>query len=523
MGFLLDVFLDFLRKTAYAGRLFITFIGLHKQRRHHFLTILIGVSIFLFFPLVITVIIISSILLAPLSPLFTLPIFLVAFPRTQRFWPSLVDFGRVYLKTDDTVYYQQAEPEIAKSMCRCIARGSVSSQPGTQVLLRFDNRLALVTILEKDYGSCVINLRGLELQETSCHSEEATAVDNMYERLHNQNSRSVSCLNGNILSTLLPTDTSVIQTYSDARNILTGIIDQPGALQKFSENLRKILVWVFYRYSVVVGMPIAEFTAGVTHDSAELEVNDVKNQAEATNSEPYTVDHIIAELDIVSTVAQIEKFNTKAFRVDTCTGFKSPKDDNLSWVSISDSNDIQEVTEYQNAAWTEPVMHGFIPVDVPVNPSEGNVQILGKSEKPHPFYSSSGVLSPLSGRIYPDKTRASPEDWPKSFLTQLEEDVLMKSFPKEWYSYLTESKSCLGIYEYKWLCGVVLSCFSALNNCLCPLSSSPYQTHQVTPLDIKNGFHGEFPNSSQMSCMRRNPEMLCLALKAYRYCFRSFI
>ena len=478
VGLSLDIILDSLKKSAYVGKLFITFMGLRKQRTHVFLVILIGVCTLLFFPFLIAVIITSSILLAPLLPLFTLPIFVITFPRTRRFWPSLFDYGRIYLQNSDTIYYQQAEPEVAKAMYKCIACGSISSQPGTQVLFRFDNRIALVTILETEYGSCVINFRGLELQETSCHSEEATMVDNMFERVHDQNSRGVSCLNENILSTLLPTDTVVIETYSDARNVLTGIIDQPEALQKFSINLMKTLVWVFYWHCIKSGTKDLKFDT--TQDDAELQ-----------------------------TSHQVEELDSEISDTDQSEAFKSQKEsDSHSWVSTPSNNGIQEKKVDNKSGWEH--THGLIPVDRSIdNRSLENFQVSRKSGTIPPLYSTSFML-PSWPRVHPDKASNSTY-WTMPPLTQSEINKLMQKFPLEWCSNLTKDNKCLEGKEYEWLCRVVVGSFSILDVPSRPVLS--YRTSQTTPMDITKGFHGKFPYPTNI---RKCPELMSLALKAYR-------
>ena len=101
-------------------------------------------------------------------------------------------------------------------------------------------------VAERGYGHSLIQVQGLELQETSCHTTEAMSIDNIHESLYSANSLSWrSWVNTHPLYNMQPIDVSIGRVYSDARNSLTGIIDRRDSLKRFSENLYKTLIWVF--------------------------------------------------------------------------------------------------------------------------------------------------------------------------------------------------------------------------------------------------------------------------------------
>ena len=77
----------------------------------------------LFFPVVFAVIAAAAALSAPLLPLFTLPVFFIAFPRPQRFWPEAV--GASANVCADTVYYRQLAPMLAQSLRKGFSSGSL--------------------------------------------------------------------------------------------------------------------------------------------------------------------------------------------------------------------------------------------------------------------------------------------------------------------------------------------------------------------------------------------------------------
>ena len=93
-----------------------------KKQRHGSLVPITIVSAILF-PVVLSVILVASAASAPLLPLFTLPLFIVGFPRSIRTWPSAV--GSSANVCDDTVYYKHMAPQLAKALSKAFANGSL--------------------------------------------------------------------------------------------------------------------------------------------------------------------------------------------------------------------------------------------------------------------------------------------------------------------------------------------------------------------------------------------------------------
>lgn len=150
--------------------------------------------------------------------------------------------------------------------------------PGSHFLVRFQDRMVWITILEKGYGYCTVNikvpyhcvgltisqtqhnlqslflasLQGLELQETSCHTVEARRVDEVLEAAFERPERLGFTQGVNLHwgNALIPCAALVVQAYSDARNVLSGIIDSHDNLRKLQEDFLKVLVWLLLRYGV---------------------------------------------------------------------------------------------------------------------------------------------------------------------------------------------------------------------------------------------------------------------------------
>ncbi|PNI83662.1 PCNX4 isoform 11, partial [Pan troglodytes] len=91
-------------------------------------------------------------------------------------WPGAA--GTTACVCADTVYYYQMVPRLTAVLQTAMAAGSLGLLlPGSHYLGRFQDRLIWIMILECGYTYCSINIKGLELQETSCHTAEARRVD----------------------------------------------------------------------------------------------------------------------------------------------------------------------------------------------------------------------------------------------------------------------------------------------------------------------------------------------------------
>ncbi len=511
VGLLLEFTRDLIAKVGFVLMSLLAFVSNAKLRTNLPLTIVIIVGSFTLSPLVLGVVLLSSIFLTPLLPLFTLPVFAVSFPRPQRFWPSLVDYGSTYLKTtEETVYYKHAESEMAKAVYGSISCGAAPSQPGTQLLLRFDNKLALVSILESGYGYCTINTRGMELQETSCHSEEATRIDDMFEGLHNPTSRKQSLFNTMPLSTLTPVDSVVIQTYSDAHNVLTGIIDQPGSLQQFSSNLIKILVWVFNRHvkSTVVAKGLGSQISEGAESTEKAERDSIDEILDMETSQRQRRFSMVARKEdrsksLFTTYLGDETGSVSSSGVVSTHPVELPPlrytPERERWLDpfpdISEENSSAERDGSHTAAWHQQQRDPVLP---PLHPEK---------------------ISVNSNKVAPED---SPRTWAHPPLTHLQIFRLMQHFPHEWHSYILNNGKAMESEMFELLSKIVVGCFGLLD-----VPAHGTLTHNASPVthpqDIYRRFCGSIPYSPHRTWMMEHPVMWKLALKAYRYNYYAFI
>ncbi|XP_022086060.1 pecanex-like protein 4 [Acanthaster planci] len=225
----------------------ITSYSLEKQRRSSSMPLII-VTVILF-PIVFVIICLATVLSAPLLPLFTLPVFLIGFPRPLRFWPGAV--GASANICSDSIYYKQLVPTLSTALSRAIANGSLGNpMPGCFYLVRFQDRMAWIQVLEAGFGFCTLSIKGMELQETSCHTVEAGRLDDIFETIFEHSGGFPICTFSRYpMNTLTPVDTVPVDTYSDARNVLTGIIDSPEILRSIDKSFVQTLVWVFLHHN----------------------------------------------------------------------------------------------------------------------------------------------------------------------------------------------------------------------------------------------------------------------------------
>uniref|UniRef100_A0A8C2HL73 Pecanex-like protein n=1 Tax=Cyprinus carpio TaxID=7962 RepID=A0A8C2HL73_CYPCA len=252
---------QFVCKLSFALTVLITSWTESKQRRQSAGTLLaINAALC---PVLLGVVALSALLSAPLLPLFTLPVFLVGFPRPLRSWPGTPGTA---CPCPDSVYYQQLCKRLASAIRPALANGAFGScTPGSHYLGRFQGRLLWISVLERGYGYCTINIKGLELQETSCHTVEARRVDEVFEGAFDHVERPGQCfqlLNPHWGNVLTPCSVLPIRVYSDAQNVLTGIIDSPDHLHQLNSDFLKTLVWILLRYCVQESTLGAQRTKG---------------------------------------------------------------------------------------------------------------------------------------------------------------------------------------------------------------------------------------------------------------------
>lgn len=114
----------------------------------------------------------------------------------------------------DAVYYQQVLPRLIQSLHK--RRLFLDfCEAGEFFLARYEDRLIWMQILETGHNYVNIQLKGLELQETSCHTIEASIIDHLLDSaLGGQNTNLLRWFNTNLLYTFTPSISVPVLAYS---------------------------------------------------------------------------------------------------------------------------------------------------------------------------------------------------------------------------------------------------------------------------------------------------------------------
>ncbi|XP_036061872.1 pecanex-like protein 4 isoform X3 [Onychomys torridus] len=245
IGVVRDRVLQFITKLQFAMTVLLASWTEKKQHRKTTTTLCVLNTVFA--PFVLIIVALSALLSSPLLPLFTLPVFLVGFPRPVQSWPGAV--GTTACMCTDTAFYQQMVPRLTAALQTAMAAGSLGPLlPGSHYVGRFEDRLIWIMVLEHGYSYCCINVKGLELQETSCHTAEAQRVDEVFESAFQQEPPRTWSLNEHLGNVLTPCTVLPVKLYSDAKSVLTGIIDSHENLKEFKDDLVKVLIWVLIQH-----------------------------------------------------------------------------------------------------------------------------------------------------------------------------------------------------------------------------------------------------------------------------------
>lgn len=105
----------------------------------------------IFAPVVLVIILVSSVISAPMLATFTLPVYFLAYPRPLRFWPD--GPASEATASGDAVYYEQMVPVLLESVHKALRAGRLGlQQPGNHLLARHEDRTVWIQILEKGNG-----------------------------------------------------------------------------------------------------------------------------------------------------------------------------------------------------------------------------------------------------------------------------------------------------------------------------------------------------------------------------------
>ena len=510
----IEIAVNFWQKMNFSLLLFGTFLALKQYRKHEYIVVILTVMLL---PFILVTIGLAAAFSAPLLPLFTLPVFFMSFPRPKRTWPSRFSYNRSCSANPDSVYYQQTLPVLVSSLQKTVTSGCIIPQAGDQILFRFQDRIVWASILEVGSTFFTVTFQGLELQETSCHTVEATKLDDLFEF-----SVSPAIFNPLPFHTLQHIETVTIVTYSDAKNVMTGIIDQPDNLNRLSDRLIKCLIWV-----------MSEFFISGKHEKVTLSHNETdavsrgsvcprhqSMKASVSTSKPQSIQ--------TGTMGNVHHKLNKGFSRDslpypTISGTLTEASDSIAEIMQIDSSGRLEAEE---DTWSP--LPGLVAPDKPVDTlswdssvfnhrrSEATLSVAATTALPVSSTHGNAANTTLSPTH--NSERVFPPGWASTPLPSFQLNKLLGKFPHEWLRYvrralgesITASDENLKLVEHADFCDhfakLIVTCHSILegvNAC-----SSPSQVY--------HSFRGTYPWSKNIDWIALDPVLNKLVQKAYR-------
>ncbi|XP_012663439.1 pecanex-like protein 4 isoform X1 [Otolemur garnettii] len=511
VGIIRDRLTQFISKLQFAVTLLLTSWTEKKQRRKG-TTTLWALNI-VFSPLVLALIVLSALLSSPLLPLFTLPVFLVGFPRPIQSWPGAV--GATACVCADTVYYYQMIPRLTAALHAAMAAGSLGLlSPGSHYLGRFQDRLIWIMILEHGYTYCCINIKGLELQETSCHTAEAHRVDEVFESAFEQEEYTKICsFNEHFGNILTPCTVLPVKLYSDARNVLSGIIDSHENLIEFKGDLVKVLVWILIQYCS-------------KRPTMQEDVHETENKGKepltilpALNTSPHPqsledLDSVRSEtfddwsedsiFDDTPTIEK-EKEEKDQLKDFPCTNLPIPG----SVVESQQVDDHCTGTDPEHSCY-KAIKLGYPAVD---KGKQGDMAYIPLME----FSCSQSHLISL------------PKEWRSTCMPNSKVKEMSSLFPEDWYQFVLRQLECFHSTEKasnvleEITKDKTLRDFYIHTIMTCYFSLLGIDNMTPSPGLILSVYSGVLPWSVTLDWLTEKPELFQLALKAFRYTLKLMI
>ncbi|NXO23573.1 PCX4 protein, partial [Cisticola juncidis] len=504
-----DRLLQFLSKLHFAIAILLTSWTEKKQRRRSSAA-LIALNV-AFFPVLLALVAVSALLSSPLLPLFTLPVFLVGFPRPLRSWPGPVGGGAC--ECPDTVYYRQLVPGLAAALQSALAAGGLGlSLPGSHYLCRFQDRLMWILVLEKGFTYCGVNIKGLELQETSCHAAEAHRVDEIFEMAfeHQEHTRILSP-NPHFGHILTPCTVVPVRLYSDARNVLSGIIDSHENLKHLKDDFVKVLVWMLVQYcykkSKTWESPGSANRSKQGSSPENQHSGAVKGSRALREEDSFSVDTVEDWTDD-SDIFDFEPSSRTRDRKELDQLRLTPK----VHLSIPGSVETQSQDFLQEMS-PEDKLNRAVVLGLPAVDKGKQPEVLPRVEFSCSYSELLSIpeewrTAPVPSSKVSEMRQRFPEEWYHFVLSQLD-FFHLKEKPSSLLTDLMKDKALKDLY----ILGVLSCCFGlfGLDNAV------------PAPRHVFRAYTGGIPWSAGLDWLTGKPELFQLALKAFRYTFKLML
>ncbi|KAJ8411731.1 hypothetical protein AAFF_G00153690 [Aldrovandia affinis] len=512
-----DRLVQFVSKLKFALTVLVTSWTEKKQRRQSAGTLLALNGVL--FPLLLSVLALSAMLSAPLLPLFTLPVFLVGFPRPQRSWPGPVGTA---CSCPDSVYYQQMSGSLAHALRTAFARGALGSPtPGSHFLGRFQDRVVWILVLERGFGYCSLNIKGLELQETSCHTAEARRVDEVFEVAFESpeglgRGTGLNVHWGNVLT---PCAALPVRVYSDGRSVLTGIIDSHDNLRQFKDDFLKVLVWVLLQHCV----KCRKIFPGSTAEEGR------KSQSIRTQA--------CTEVNVVASKTSSLKLRRESSSLNSLGDWSD--DDDLFGPQPARRTAAQVnmgAQDAQTVLQMGPSLPGSVEIDSlfgdvalsalrPLQPLGLGLPVTDKSREPEGPGFPGSTLPRLNFSSHHSELLNLPSGWRTAPWPLPRMKQVRQFFPEEWFRFALGRLELAGQGEFPEEVAEALQVDEALRDLHAQVALSCFislgaESTVTSPSYVYRVYCGDVPWTEGLDWLTANAELFQLTLKAFRYSFK---
>nr|XP_004649291.2 pecanex-like protein 4 [Jaculus jaculus]XP_045010349.1 pecanex-like protein 4 [Jaculus jaculus]XP_045010350.1 pecanex-like protein 4 [Jaculus jaculus] len=510
VGIICDRLIQLMSKLQFAITILVA--SWTEKKQHRKTTTTLCLLNLIFSPFTLVIIVFSTLLSSPLLPLFTLPVFLVGFPRPVQSWPGAV--GTAASACADSVYYYQTVPRLTAALQTAMAAGSLGLLlPGSHYLGRFQDRLIWIMVLEHGYTYCCVNIKGLELQETSCHTAEAQRVDEVFESAFEQEENvKLYSLNKHFGNVLTPCTVLPVRLYSDARSVLSGIIDSHEHLKEFKDDLIKVLVWILVQYC-------SKRPCRPEHvDSSENKERTPVIILPALNSLPPPTP--VEDTHSLNSLASDDWSDGSIF--DDAPTINRGKEEQIQFNYLASTNlpipgsvDSWRVDDHSTGTVLENDFYRTVLLGYPA---------VDKGKQEDVVYIPLVEFSCSQSRFL-----SLPEEWRSACVPVSKMKEMSSLFPEDWYRFVLKQLECFPSEEKSSSVLEEIAKDKSLKDLYvhtvmtCYVSLFGIDNMAPTPAHIQRVYNGILPWSSALDWLTEKPELFQLALKAFRYTLKLMI
>lgn len=349
------------------------------------------------------------------------------------------------------------------------------------------------------------------MQETSCHTAEARRVDEVFESAFEQEEYVKLCsINEHFGNVLTPCTVLPVKLYSDARNVLSGIIDSHDNLKEFKGDLVKVLLWILVQY--------CSRRSGMLENAHKTE-NKGKSSLiilPALNTEPQTespedTDSLNSENlddwsdDVFGEEPTIKKGKDEKDQLKVLPGINLP---------IPGSVESQDIGSHSTNTVTEESLYQAVALGYPAI-DKGKQEAMAYIPLMEFSCSHSHLLS-------------LPEEWMSNCLPKSKVKEMSSLFPEDWYQFILRQLECFPSKENasnveEIAKDRVLKDLYVHTVMTCYFSLFGVDNMIPSPGHILRVYSGVLPWSLALDWLTEKPDLFQLALKAFRYTLKLMI